>query len=890
MTSAYITAHSNLYNSSSAAPKQTPAAALEFTHFAQSSLYTQNCTATKAFLLLCESAKRSSSPLIALLKKNLVTAAEPGATLETSSNNDINSLFDVFAAFTVNDMVNMPATKITQLLDSTSAGIKLLDSSLAKQTALSTLLVALSREYRLSLAAVSQKMNTVFSLLETPRPQNNYNAIVDKIYGVIGSSVVSQQITGSCMNTIFDTIDAKPVLRYEDDYINDFIPGQRAYFESLLGASDTVFSLSAIDNLWRSSARSANILANWISVVSEPQPSDAASVSDKLSRAADFLQILTTKLSAAQSATPDPFAVILRSAATNSSLAAAIFCYVISRITKLTETDGASSFVARDLAQTTPLSVISQAAILSAFFSDKTIIPQTYDYAFSKRDLIFALENPRGLLSSITQIFVEILNVFRNLEFNYRTLYSNATDSSVLLILFMIMMLITTNTVPSVVINTTKSAAYMITVKPTRSAFVTSEITELENAFIITNIALHSFLTLVSATGKAIADTLASQESQQSLQLLLNAAGQSAQYIMTPEQLAIIESVLDDSISAAKQTAKYITDFSFLTKNTSEIVESVCASLSGSALVVGLPYGFMSSFGRRVSLQQQFTEQINNDLIKINVFKRDLLRPAVVFEKQSFCFDLTRFVVRDQNKHAPSDSSTIKWSLIPTRRAGKRTSNIEFAAQSNQPVSTLMSDADYAQISQSVKDNIAKNHVISYCLETLLKTTFDIDFNETTWWLLDAPQSFDTELINILFETRVVRGIAQPAPAARTNMPQTPAKVVGTTRSAIVPAPRPQGITSVVTTKQAEVGQASTTVVSVVGEITSRLSDPFLVSRQILTAKKFDRVFLIPIEQSSFIVDSNASLNNGATQLEIDDAKSGETNHLTTLFISVESL
>ena len=890
LTTAYIAAHSSLYNSSSAAPKQTPTSALEFTNFVPSALYTQKCTATKAFLLLCESAKRTSSPLIALLKKNLVTSAEPGASLETSLSSLPSSLFDVFSAFTVNDIVNMPAAKITQLIDSTSASIRLLDSSLTKQTALSTLLVTLSREYRLSLAAVVQKMNPVFSLLETQKPQNNYAAVTDKIYGVLGGSVVSQQVTGSCMSTIFDTIDQKRVLRYEDDYVSDFLPGQRLYFESLLGSSDTVFSLAAIDNLWRTTARSANILANWIPVVAEPQPTDSAFLSDKLSRASDLLQTLTTKLSVSQTTTPDPFAVVLRSAATNSSLAAAIFCYIISRITKSSETDGASSFVARDLAQTTPLSVTSQAAIISSFFSDRAIVPQTYDYSFSKRDLIFALENSKGLLSSVTQIFVEVLNVFRNLQFEHRTLYSNATDSSILLILFSIMLLVATNTVPSVVINTTQTAAYMITVRPTRSAFVMSEIAEIENAFMITNIALHSFLTLVSATAKAIADTLTSQESQQSLQLLLNAAGKSAQYIMTPEQLAMIQSVLDDSISAAKTTSKYITDFSFLTKNTSEIVESVCASVTGSALVVGLPYGFMTTFGRRVSLQQQFTEQINNDLIKVNVFKRDLLRPSVVFEKQSFCFDLARFVVRDQNKHAPSDSSTASWSLIPTRRVGKRSSNVEFAAQSNQPVTTLMSDRDYSQISQSVKDSIAKNHVISYCLETLLKTTFDIDFNETTWWLLDAPPTFDEQLVNVLFETRVTRGIAQPAPPARTNTPQTPAKVVGVTRSSIAPAPRPQGLTSVLTTKQAEVGQASTTIVTVIGEITSRLSDPFLISQQILTAKKFDRVFLIPIDQASFKVDVNASLSNGATQLEIDDTRSSEANQLTTLFISVESL
>ena len=84
-------------------------------------------------------------------------------------------------------------------------------------------------------------------------------------------------------------------------------------------------------------------------------------------------------------------------------------------------------------------------------------------------------------------------------------------------------------------------------------------------------------------------------------------------------------------------------------------------------------------------------------------------------------------------------------------------------------------------------------------------------------------------------------------------------------------------------------GQAASTVLTVIGEITSRLSDPLVISRQILTAKKFDRVFLLPIDRSSFKVDINASLNNNASQLEIDDAQSDEANNLITFFISVES-
>ena len=70
---------------------------------------------------------------ISLVKNSILRNSEPAAAFVAGLEKSSLSLFDVFSSFTVNDIINMPAAKITQLIESTSAAIKLLDSSLANK-------------------------------------------------------------------------------------------------------------------------------------------------------------------------------------------------------------------------------------------------------------------------------------------------------------------------------------------------------------------------------------------------------------------------------------------------------------------------------------------------------------------------------------------------------------------------------------------------------------------------------------------------------------------------------------------------------------------------------------------------------------------------------------
>jgi len=886
LTSAYLDASADLFTSSSAMPQQTPAKALQSSGHVSEDVFIEHCTATKAFMLLCEAARRAALPTALLEKISLVAENEAAASFSATS--ETSSALTIFNDLSLSDAINTPADKITQLLSKTLSGVRLLDSIVKKSNSLSTLLVTLSREYRLSAAASVNSFDRVLSSLERQRPTQNFQAISEALYGSLGRSVLSTQVTGSCMSTAASVIGDKRVLVYEDAYIGDSIPGQRAYFETLLGTSDNVFSLNAMTDLYMMTNKTARVLAHWIDVVREPPRTDSASLYEHLKHADDLSQIVLSKLTSAQSTSPDPFAMILRLASTDFELSSALFCYVISRMS-LYYDDGTTFVSARDPAQITPLSLAALDALTKRIFQGTGALPPAFDYSFTRNDLAAALQSRTGLFWSISQFFADVLNAFRYVQRDSKTLYSSVSDLCVLLFFYSIVVIASNQTVTSVIVSSTLTDVYAMTMIPTRSALTSAQVLSAENSLLELNVSLHSFLSLVSSAAKSIIDLLSSQASQQNLQLVKRAAGDSARYIMTPEQIAIIDSVLTDAISSTKASDKYVTDGQFLTQNTAQIVSDVCQNASGSVIAVGLPYGFMSSFGKRVADDQVFVSQPNSDIINVIISKRDMLRSRVIFQPVSYTFDLLRFTVRDQAKHAmftPVNS----WSLIPTRRhASDASSGIEFAAEAAQLGTLAMSGDDYSWLTLRQKRDIAKNHAVSYCLETMLRVTFGLDLDETRWLLLPQATQFDTELVNVLFETRVLRGATVQAPPARSSSSVAPL-VVGASQAAIQKAPPFPGTSVVLTEKQSNVAAASNSIIASAGIITSKLTDPLTIAQRVVAARKFDRVFILPIDKRSMKVDTQASQLAGASLEEIENASDGTSDELTSFLVSIETL
>lgn len=879
LTTSYMSTNADLLISSSAPVQQTPVDALAANGYASRQAIVESSTSTKTFMLLAEAAKRSVMVNPDAPRK-LVSIGDPPAAFQPNAGQHVTLL--PLRNMTLDAALGAPANTVSQVITNVNFAIRTLDSTTQAEQALAQLLVTFCREYRLSAAVHYGSFEKLLRLLNVSPPNGPYASLLDTIYGILPFDILSQQVTGSAMATCYSAVNGRNVLTYDDDYVGTYLPGQRYYFESLLGASTDVFALDDIVSLTLSTSQAATSLKEWMLISKPPAPlssSQTVFIVDEISRPFNTLQLAISQFAGG---TADPFQLLMRASATNATLSAALFCYVMSRLVRYVN-DGQTIVGVFDLAQATPLSEAALDAINAALFTPSTATPpQTFDTALSKNDIQLALTQKKGPFAQFMNLIASIMDSFRLVQTGEVTQFSGMTDSSVLLLLHRIMTYAANMTVLSSIVASTADTLYVVGNRPSRITLTPTQIADAEDVSTVMNVALHSALSLVSANASAISDALRLQPAQQQLQRLRAAAGDSAKYIMQPEQLSQIEATLADSISTAKSSDRFVIDASVLTDNTTKLIVDACSRLSGSYLAVGLPYGFMSTFGRRINVNTMFMGQPNVDIINVKVHKRDMLRPLVAFKPVTFTFDVARFVVRDQTKHLQF-GSVPTLAAIPTRRIGHASTVLEYVAAAKAPGKVAMSDSDYDWLDAATKDAICVNHVTSYLAEMLLNVAFDIDLDETSWWLLDPPDTFDAGLVNIMYQSYVTSVLRLPPPPAR-----GPIVIPQMGQAPQLPQQLPQRIT-VPSGKQIIAATDAYIVTIAAGNITSTFTDPLILSRRVLSARKFDRTFIVPIDPAGFVVDEEASRASGASDVDITEASSGADDAIDGISVTVET-
>ena len=877
LTISFLEKNKDLLVNLTASLQQNPVDALVMNGFGQKNVLVESCTATKTFMLLTVAANKSSQ-VSTFYPKILVQANQPAASFTNTPITIVN--LNTLSSLTLDSLLQASTDKITQIYSGVSSAVKAIDTTLLPETALSQLLVSLAREYRLSAAVHTNKVSKLVSLLkianETPYDKN----ISNNLFGILPFDILSAQVSGSILNSSYSVINNKQILTYDNVYIGDKLPGQQYYFESLLGTSVDVFSLAGIESLNLQSNQLLTNLKEWLTLIIPPsvQKTERISLYDQLSVPNLLNDLIISKIPVS---TVDPFLLIMKLASTNVSLNAALFLYIASRLVRYIN-DGTTIVAKRDFAEITTLSNFAFNEIINQLFkNDNKVSQQNFDFTISKQDVKIALEQKNGAFAIFIDLIANIMDAFRQAQLNSNTLFSNITDASILLLLHKILTYSVSNNMLNSIIATNSTELFVLKNRTIKQNLVSQQVANIENSSIVMNIALYSYLSLIESNTSAILNSLRQQSSQKQLQLLRAAAGDSAKYIMESRQLNHIESVLSDMLSATKATDKFVIDTNFLSENTANLIVKISAQLPKSILAVALPYGFMSIFGKKISLNDQFISQLNPEIIKINVYKRNMLYPTIRYKNISLLFDTARFVVRDQNKHLKNQINNELYS-IPTRRIGAGKSDIEFLENVKQNTKIALSDYDYNWLTKTQKEEICNNHVISYVLETLLKTTFDIDFNESNWWIKNSPTTFDSDLVNVLYETYVSNLMLLPAQPARQLSDVNNIKTI---------TYQPSKFTNqTLSNKQLNVANEAYDIAIKSGKIISTLSDPLIVSRKILTARKFDRIFLLPYDQNAFIVDEQLSRQNGASELDINAAKNLTQNDLSGVFITIETL
>jgi hypothetical protein len=140
-------------------------------------------------------------------------------------------------------------------------------------------------------------------------------------------------------------------------------------------------------------------------------------------------------------------------------------------------------------------------------------------------------------------------------------------------------------------------------------------------------------------------------------------------------------------------------------------------------LTVGIPAGFMAGLRARVDVDDSEPDDFSlteDDVISINVYKRDLELEDVVFKPKRFIFEMSRFVAR-------SKFATSKRVLANPWNFQK---NFDAATGKLAQTSNITVDERYSFLEPEDRFELSENHMISYLLGTYIKVMTGISTKE----------------------------------------------------------------------------------------------------------------------------------------------------------------
>lgn len=324
---------------------------------------------------------------------------------------------------------------------------------------------------------------------------------------------------------------------------------------------------------------------------------------------------------------------------------------------------------------------------------------------------------------------------------------------------------------------------------------------------------------------------------------------------------------------------------------------------------VGIPQGFLRQLQQKVDVKKikkisSYVKQ--NDIIKIKLYKIDLLNPDIVYKPKDFLFEMSRFPVRNNSlikgvgKQSNNMIDLIK--RFPTRDyAGSFTeggSLVQYFQAENQEDNAL-SGNDYSFLSETQKFELYKNHILSYLFEVYIKIMTGISTTDYHFDIIEQQPAIDSTLVEEVLNNDLVKI------ASDKLRPQSPDNVIsqegnffkqktkaskfeknnqdkrtnptGTTGISSINAltqyekQLPTRNNSPNLTKEQALGQISPKDIklfkfkaSVLNETMRMLtpqSDPLAVSKRLLMPKQFDRVFNIMIDPQSFEINVETTNN-----------------------------
>lgn len=184
---------------------------------------------------------------------------------------------------------------------------------------------------------------------------------------------------------------------------------------------------------------------------------------------------------------------------------------------------------------------------------------------------------------------------------------------------------------------------------------------------------------------------------------------------------------------------------------------------------VALPAGFTDSLHERLGTYivgqdvAEFERRLNlqNDVVKVNVYMQDLLFDDLVFKPASFVFELGRFV-------AGSSLSSVQDDLVPYERVVNQLGRSRVVTPDGVSFVThvgkeqIDSDPSYGFLTDEQKLELVRNHMTSYLLGVYVRLLTGVDMSEDAFPINEtvAGQQFD-DLTRQRFEELLTTHVSQ---------------------------------------------------------------------------------------------------------------------------------
>lgn len=264
---------------------------------------------------------------------------------------------------------------------------------------------------------------------------------------------------------------------------------------------------------------------------------------------------------------------------------------------------------------------------------------------------------------------------------------------------------------------------------------------------------------------------------------------------------------------------------------------------------VGVPQAFIRNTQDRIdfkNIRQGSFKEKEADVITVNVHKRDLRRPELVFKPQKFLFDTSLFqcmsdVVNTNPQPGEGHDVLIRKNAVTdyTRLANKKKYYLHHGDRGG----NMLQEAKYAFLTNAEKIELLENHYQSSLLETYIKLTTGMAINEKIFALNVEPVE---EVMESGFEALLLSYVKD---------------ILGED------IPENQSVQELLDNPDVSLHVKDILRSTTSGQV---LTVPETERAKTLGPKKFDRVFHVPVDIDNFEVDLDATreTDSGTRALE----------------------